>query len=199
MKIIGITGPTGAGKSLLSEYFRKNGIPVIDADKVYHSLLVPPSECLDALRKAFGNGIFQEDELDRRALSEIVFHDEEKLALLNHTVLDFVLDECRKTFADLEKEGHAVSAVDAPTLIESGFWRECDRVISVLSDPDIRVERIMARDGLTKEAAATRVRGQRDDSFYIEKSDTVLMNDRDEAAFLRKCDELVKKLKGDRS
>ena len=70
MRIIGITGPTGAGKSVLSSYLREKGIPVIDADKVYHSLLVPPSECLDALRRAFGDGIFKGEELDRRALSE---------------------------------------------------------------------------------------------------------------------------------
>lgn len=191
MILVGITGPTGAGKSLLSEFMRKKGIPVIDADEVYHSLLVPPSECLDALRRAFGDGIFNGETLDRRALSEIVFHDKEKLTLLNRTVLGIVLDRCREILAEYEREGHAIAAVDAPTLIESGFYLECDRVISVLSSPDIRIERIMARDGLTREAAETRVRGQRRSEFYVEHSDTVLINDSNEKEFFDKCGELI--------
>ena len=195
MRIIGITGPTGAGKSVLSSYLREKGIPVIDADKVYHSLLVPPSECLDALRRAFGDGIFKGEELDRRALSEIVFNDKEKLALLNSTVLGIVLDRCRGMLAEYESEGHAVAAVDAPTLIASGFHRECHKIVSVLSSPEIRVERIMARDGLTREAAETRVQGQRSDSFYVEHSDAVLINDSDEKEFLDKCEELIRNLR----
>ena len=191
MRLIGITGPTGAGKSRFSDLMREKGIPVIDADKVYHSLLVPPSECLDALRRAFGDGIFNGEELDRRALSEIVFHNEEKLALLNSTVLGIVLDRCRGMLAEYEREGHAIAAVDAPTLIESGFYLECDRVISVLSSPEIRVERIMMRDGLTREAAQTRVQGQKKDSFYTEHSHTVLINDSDEKEFVDKCEELI--------
>ena len=199
MRIIGITGPTGAGKSLLSEYLREKGIPVIDADEVYHSLLVPPSPCLDALRGAFGDGIFSEGgELDRRALADIVFHDGEKLELLNRTVLGFVLDKARETFRQYEKEGYAVAAVDAPTLIESGFFDECDTVVSVLCDPKMRTERIIDRDGLSPDAAEARVKGQKPDSFYVEGSDIVLTNDGSRESFFDKCDELARTLaKGD--
>ncbi|MBQ8850229.1 MAG: dephospho-CoA kinase [Clostridia bacterium] len=196
MRTVGITGPTGAGKSLLSGYMRKKGIPVIDADEVYHSLLVPPSLCLDALRGAFGDIIFKGEELDRRILSDIVFHDEEKLTLLNRTVLGFVLERIREMLGELRAEGHTVAAVDAPTLIESGFYLECDTVVSVISSPEIRVERIILRDGLTREAAEARVHAQRDDGFYIEKSDIVLTNDRDEVEFFDRCEELVLNLGG---
>ena len=180
MRVIGVTGPTGSGKSLFSDYLSKNGIPVIDADQVYHGLLLPPSPCLDALRNAFGDGVFLSDgSLDRRALSEIVFHNEEKLSLLNQTVLGIVLERIREMLGELRKEGHALAIVDAPTLIESGFHLECDTVISILSPEAIRTERIMSRDGLSRERALDRIRAQKKDEFYRAHSHYVLTNEGD--------------------
>lgn len=191
MKIIGITGPTGAGKSLLSEYLSHKGIPVIDADEVYHSLLIPPSDCLDAIRRAFGDRVLAADgSLDRPALSEIVFHDREKLALLNETVLHFVLDRVRVQLNEWEARGVPFAAIDAPTLIESGFHAECDTVISVLSDTELRVCRIMERDGITKERAVARVAAQQADDFYRAHSDYILENRENRDAFFAKADAL---------
>ena len=180
MKIIGITGPTGAGKSMLSESLAHKQIPVIDADRVYHSLLIPPSPCLDALRLSFGDGIFHGDgTLNRPALSEIVFSDEEKLHLLNQTVLGMVLEKIRKQICEFDRQGKQVVAVDAPTLIESGFDGECDVVVSVLAPADLRLQRIMARDQLSEERARLRIQGQKDDEFYRSHSHYVLINDGD--------------------
>ena len=184
MHIYGITGPSGAGKSILSEYMTRHGIAHIDADKVYHELLVPPSAALDALRNAFGDKIFTANGvLDRAVLSAIVFHDKKKLTLLNETVLGFVLTEIRRRIASLEKSGFSAVAVDAPTLIESGFHKECDTVISVLSSKELRIERIIERDGLSREKAIERTNAQKPDEFYEEHSDIVLMNDGDLDAF----------------
>ena len=178
IRILGVTGPTGAGKSLFSDYLAEKGIPVIDADEVYHKLLIPPSPCLDALREAFGDAILLPDgTLDRPALSRIVFHDEAKLALLNETVLGMVLDKIRGIIRVLERSGAKAVAVDAPTLIESGFHLECDTVVSVLASPETRLGRIMERDGLTKEAAESRVRAQKPDDFYRTHSHFTLIND----------------------
>ena len=180
MKIIGITGPTGAGKSLLSKYLDQRQIPVIDADCVYHALLIPPSPCLDALRVAFGDGILcQDGTLNRPALSEIVFGDEEKLRLLNQTVLGMVLEKIRERIGELERQGERVVAVDAPTLIESGFDRECAVVVSVLAPADLRLQRIMERDHLSEERARLRIQGQKSDDFYRSRSHYVLINDGD--------------------
>lgn len=195
MKIIGITGPTGAGKSSLSEYLRSRDIPVIDADRLYHSLLTPPSPCLDALRNAFGEAIFTEGgELNRKRLAEIVFGNEEKLELLNATVLSIVLEESRRLFKNYEAEGKTWAAIDAPTLIESGFHKECDRVVSVICDPDVRLERIMNRDGLDHKSAEARIRAQKPNSFYTEGSHTVIYNDTDKEQFLDKCREFADRL-----
>ena len=185
MKILGVTGPTGAGKSFLCKALSKR-IPMIDADEVYHSLLIPPSECLDALRQAFGDNVFLPNgALDRTALSEIVFSDEAKLALLNRTVLTFVLKKIREIIADLERDGNTCVLVDAPTLIESGFHLECDAVISVLSSPSLRLSRIMTRDDISKEKASLRIAAQKDDDFYREHSNLVLINDGDTDSLIR--------------
>ncbi len=184
MHVYGITGPSGSGKSILSKYMTKNGVAHIDADRVYHELLVPPSPVLDALREAFGDKILNADgSLDRTALSAIVFNDKEKLALLNKTVLAFVLEEIRRMIKALEKDGFSAVAVDAPTLIESGFHKECDTVISVLSPKELRIERIMERDGLSREKATERTNAQKPYEFYEEYSDVILMNDGDIEAF----------------
>ncbi len=195
MTILGITGPTGAGKSLFSEYLISQGIPVIDADAVYHSLLIPPSLCLDALRGAFGDEILHCDgSLNRAELSDIVFHDKAKLSLLNDTVLIFVLDKIRSMIGELEKEGRTLVAVDAPTLIESGFHKECDAVISVLSSPEIRLERIIERDGISREAAMARIQAQKNDGFYRENSDYVLINTEGRDDFHSDCEALLRAL-----
>lgn len=187
MRVYGITGPSGSGKSILSQYMTKNGVAHIDADRVYHELLIPPSRVLDALKNAFGEKILAKDgTLDRKALSAIVFNDKEKLALLNKTVLDFVLEKIRSMIKELEKSGYTSAAVDAPTLIESGFHKECDTVISVLSPKEMRIERIMARDGLSREKATERTNAQKPDEFYEEYSDIILVNDGDVDAFFER-------------
>ena len=178
MRIIGVTGPSGAGKGALCEMFKKRGIVCIDADAVYHSLLVPPSECLDALKSAFGESVFSPDgSLDRAALGRIVFAESDKLELLNSTVLSFVLAKFRIMIAELDSQGESAVVIDAPTLIESGFDKECDAVISVLASPDVRVGRIMKRDSISEEKAWLRIKAQKSDEFYISHSDEILYND----------------------
>ena len=191
MRIIGVTGPSGSGKSLLGKVFAQKGIPTIDADQVYHSMLIPPSPCLDAIRAAFGDYVFCDDGcLDRTRLSEIVFNNAEKLELLNHTVLGMVLDEIRRIIRELSGTGASAVIVDAPTLIESGFHKECDIVVTVLAPVGDRVRRISARDGIDTSKASERVSAQKPDSFYTNASHIVIHNDGDEDTFIQKLSEL---------
>ncbi|MBE6536203.1 MAG: dephospho-CoA kinase [Ruminococcaceae bacterium] len=194
MKIIGVTGPTGSGKTLLTEYFASLNITTINADELYHSMLIPPSACLDAIREKFGDEVFSEDgELSREKLGRIVFNDKEKLDLLNDTVLGIVLDEIRRQIAILEESGNDFLIIDAPTLIESGFHRECDTVISIIAPKDERIKRISLRDNIPFERATERVRAQKEDSFYIENSHEVIYNDSTEFDFIFKIKETAKK------
>lgn len=196
MKVIGITGPTGAGKSLLCTYLQQRHIPCIDADRVYHSMLLPPSDCLDALRRAFGDGIFSQGDgkLDRAKLGELVFSSPQKLELLNKTVLGTVLCEIRRLISEYRRRGFDTVAVDAPTLIESGFHKECSIVISVLAPTEARTKRIIERDSLTREKAELRVNAQKSDSFYRENSDFVIVNDSDTERFQKEIETLMTKL-----
>ena len=193
IKKIGITGPSGSGKSLLSKHLNAVGIPTIDADKLYHSMLLPPSRCLDALSDVFGKDILKWDgTIDRKILSSRVFSDAKQLKLLNDTVLPIVLDEIRVLISELEAKGESVVAIDAPTLIESGFHKECDLTVSVLASRATRLCRISARDNITEEKATERINAQHDDDFYINASDKVLFNDSDENAFAMQASELIK-------
>ena len=178
MRIIGITGPTGAGKSTVSKGFAALGYNTIDADALYHSMLIPPSECLDAIRGEFGDGIFAPDgSLDRSALSALVFSSSNTLERLNATVLPIVIAKMREIIKDAEKNGDEVIIVDAPTLIESGFDKECDFVLSISAPQDVRIKRIMLRDGISEERAKSRVCGQKDDEFYRAASDAFIYDD----------------------
>lgn len=185
MRIIGITGPSGSGKTVLTQYLASKGIPTVDADALYHSMLIPPSECLDAIAQAFGKDVIRGDgTLDRQRLSTIVFNSPDALSRLNATVLPRVIDRIRALIRQYESEGHKVLIIDAPTLVESGFDKECSAVISVLADRELRIKRITARDEIDEQAAQQRVAAQKDDAFYESHSHYVLRNDSDASALI---------------
>lgn len=182
MLIIGLTGPSGAGKGTVSRLFEPYNIHSIDTDAVYHQLLIPPSPCLDELREEFGDGIISPDGgLDRRALADTVFSkgNGEKLERLNKITHRYVLDVTRNICREYEKKGCPAAIVDAPLLFESGFDSECDFTVSVLADRELRLERIIQRDGISKERALARLDAQKEDSFYTERSDEVIYNGSD--------------------
>ena len=195
MKIIGITGPSGSGKTVLTEHLSELGIPTVDADALYHSMLIPPSACLDAIRDKFGDGVFFDDgSLNRIALGEIVFNDKNKLNLLNSTVLHMVLTEIRSIIKEYDCKGINVVAVDAPTLIESGFNSECHIVISVIAPKENRISRIMERDNINMDKAVQRVEAQMDDDFYIRHSDLVILNNGTRAEYAKQISDTLNKL-----
>ena len=124
-----------------------------------------------------------------------MFGDTEKLDLLNKTVLPLVIAEIKELISGLEEASHTAVAVDAPTLVESGFHRECDLVVSVIAPPDKRIERIRARDGISDEKASLRISAQKDDDFYTSASDVTLINDTDDSIFAREASSLIERIK----
>lgn len=180
MKIIGLTGQSGAGKGTVASIFEKYAIPHIDCDKVYHSLLTSNSDCTKALADEFGAEILSRDgSVDRKRLGTAVFCGEghaERLEVLNRITHKFVLDECRKILADFESQGKSAAVVDAPTLFESGFDKECDVIISVVAPLDIRLGRITERDRITREKALERFSAQKSEDFFRKHSDFIIEN-----------------------
>lgn len=196
LRTVGITGPSGSGKSLLCEYIKNTGVPCIDADALYHSMLTPHAPILQAIADAFGAEVLNPDgSLNRQVLGACVFGDKEKLERLNATVLPFVIAEIRERIGALKREGYSLVALDAPTLIESGFYRECDLVVSVIAPSEIRIKRIAERDSISIEKAIERVTAQHSDDFYTDASDITLINDCDQADFARRALEFATELK----
>ncbi|MBQ8397140.1 MAG: dephospho-CoA kinase [Clostridia bacterium] len=186
MIVLGLTGPSGAGKGALAAAFAAHDVPQLDTDAIYHALLVPPSACLDALVDAFGRDILAPDgTLNRRALAAIVFATDAPKALhetLNHITHHYILAETRRQIAACREAGKPAVLVDAPLLYESGFDAECEKVIAVIAPREVRLARIMARDALPREAAEARLRAQKDDEFYTARADFVVVNDGDTGA-----------------
>ena len=177
MLVIGLTGPTGAGKGAVASIFEKYKIPVINADRVYHELISPPSSCLEELVDAFGKKILLPDGgLDRRALGGIVFNDPAALERLNSITHRYVMEEVEIRMERFRRDGLPVAVFDAPQLFEAGAHRACGAVISVLADRGLRLERIMARDNLTAEAAMRRILAQKSDEFFKTHSDYIIEN-----------------------
>lgn len=181
MKIIGLTGQSGAGKGTLASLFVNAGIPVVDADAVYHELLVPPSPCLEELTAEFTNVILTSDgTLDRPALAALVFEATEegrrRLARLNEITHRYVTERTLALLDNYAAHGHTAAVIDAPLLIEAGLHKQCNRIVAVLADREVRIERLIARDGLNRERIAARLDAQPDISFYIKHADILVYN-----------------------
>ncbi len=180
MLTIGLTGPSGAGKGTVASLFAAHGVPSIDTDKVYHDLLIPPSACLDELSARFGTGILTPDGmLNRGALAAIVFAEGHgaDLADLNTITHRHILAKTREMLAAYAAQGVPAVLVDAPQLFESGFDAECGFILSVLAPYELRLARIMARDGLDEARAKARLDASHTDDFFRERSDAVMIND----------------------
>lgn len=180
MLTIGLTGPSGAGKGTVASLFAAHGVPSIDTDKVYHDLLIPPSACLDELSARFGTGILTPDGmLNRGALAAIVFAEGHgaDLADLNTITHRHILAKTREMLAAYAAQGVPAVLVDAPQLFESGFDAECGFILSVLAPYELRLARIMARDGLDETQAKARLDASHTDDFFRERSDAVMIND----------------------
>ena len=177
MLVIGLTGPTGAGKGAVATIFEGYGIPVINADRVYHELITPPSSCLQELVEIFGKDILLPDgSLNRRALASIVFSDPAARETLNTVTHRYVMEEIKTRMERLRREGVPVAALDAPQLFEAGAHKACGAVVSVLAERQTRLERIVARDSITPEAAMRRILAQKSDEFFKTHSDYIIEN-----------------------
>lgn len=177
MKIIGLTGGSGAGKSLAADCFRQLGAGVVDADAVYRRLCAESRPLLDALAAAFGRVLTAAGALDRARLAQIVFSDADKLRLLNEITFPYIRAASVQEFAALAAAGHAITLYDAPTLFQTGAEVLCEAVIGVVAARETRIRRIISRDRLSRAAAAARIDSQPDADFYRRRCQYILEND----------------------
>lgn len=180
MIVIGLCGGSGSGKGTVCSYWEKLGVPSIDTDAVYHTITAGPGRCLSELSSVFGDRIINSSGgLDRRVLADIVFSSADSIKnriLLNEITHRHILSATRDQLAEYERAGYKAAIVDAPLLFESGVHKECDVTVAVIADREARLSRIIARDGLSLEAAQRRINSQMSDEELISRSDYVINN-----------------------
>ncbi len=156
---IGLTGSIACGKSTVSAYLRELGYPVVDADAISHGLTAPGGPALPALRKAFGDGLFDGDALNRRALGSLVFGDPAQLTRLNGILHPIILDEIKAQLAAYDRMGGIVFG-DVPLLYECDMAQMFDCVWVVYVSEAEQIKRLRIRDGLSENEALARIRAQ---------------------------------------
>ena len=186
LRIIGITGGSGSGKTTALETLRDFGALVIDCDAVYHELLESDAALVDALAERFP-AAQKDGGIDRSALAAIVFSDPGALEDLNSISHRFVKEEVERRLRGWAMAGGTLAALDAIELISSGLGARCEKVVGVLADRERRIERIMRRDAIGAERARARIDAQRGDDYFLENCDDVLRNDGDAASFSLLC------------
>lgn len=189
--VLGLTGSTGAGKSTVSRKFAEKGFGIIDADEISRNLTKNGSPLLKVLANNFGSDIIKSDgSLDRSLLAKRAFSDRESNERLNSIVHPAVMSEIKKDVADFQSRGIA-PLIDAPLLFEAGGDKLCNKIISVIAPVEIRCERIMKRDSISREAAMLRINAQPGDSFYTDRSDFVIVNSGTKEELIKKTEEII--------
>jgi dephospho-CoA kinase len=178
LRIIGVTGGIGSGKSTVSRILRDLGAAVIDADVIARTVTGKGGKALEELVAYFGTGILTaEGELDRQKMSVIVFDDPVRLHALNAITHKYVTEKILENIQSIKAFGnHDVIVVDCPLPVEHGFLDVVDEVWVVTADRVARVRRIMERSGCTAEEAQKRINAQKKEEEYLKLADEVIYN-----------------------
>lgn len=175
MKIIGITGGSGAGKTTVCAELKKCGAVIVDADKISKEVTKKDSPALGEIEKTFGEQyILPSGELDRKSLGKMVFSDDSKLELLNKITHKYIYLKMEQEIKDARSN---VVVLDVPLLFGTDFPFQCDLTVAVVADREERIRRIVARDGITRELAEARIKNQMSDDEYRELADICFEND----------------------
>jgi dephospho-CoA kinase len=190
MVVLGVTGGSGTGKTTVSSMFAEYGAYVIDADIAARAVVEKGNPALAEIKKEFGSAIINSDgTLNRRALGDIVFAEPEKLKKLNDITHPYIADYIKKR---LDQYSGGLALIDGAVLIESGIGSMCDYMCAVIAEHDTRMRRICERDKLTQEQAQARISAQKNDSFYIENADFIILNNEYTDALRKNVENILK-------
>lgn len=190
-KIIGLTGGIGSGKTTIANCFMKSGVPVYIADDEARKIM-QSEEIIEQIKKTFGTTIFENDILNREKLAQIVFSDPEKLKLLNAIIHPAVKKHFRNWILDHKNAPFII--YEAAILFESGSYKDCDKIITVIAPMESRIQRVIHRDNSSREQVLKRINAQWNDDQRIAQSDYVIENDSIEIA-KSEVDKILKILK----
>ncbi len=175
MMVVGITGGIGSGKSVVCSVFATLGIPVYDADTEAKKLYDLP-EVIAEVKNSFGKNYFSSSgELDKKKFAELVFNDERALKKINAIIHPFVKRNFNEWKKQLKEKPYVLK--EAAILFESGSNKGCDKVITVTAPVELRIQRVMQRDGRTRNQIEEIIAKQWSDEEKIKRSDFVIVND----------------------
>jgi len=180
MKIIGITGPSGAGKTTLSQVLsKKYNAYIIDADEVARKLSDDPSsEYYKERLKLFGEYALKDDgQLDRKKIASIIYKSKEKRRALNKLTFKYVVEDIIKQIDEVKNFDYTYLGIDVPLLYEAKMEKICDYVIAVVAEDKDKIKRICNRDNISEELAKKRLEIQNNNEFFAKKADFVIHND----------------------
>jgi len=200
MRVFGLTGNIGSGKSTVAAMLRDAGIPVLDADRISRQVTAPGERAYDPVVRSFGKEIVRDDgSIDRKRLGEIVFADpasRERLEKITHPA---ILEAMKEAIDGIEREGHHAAVVEAALIHESGRKGLFEAVISVTCDRETAISRLAARDGMSRGQVEARLRAQMDAGRKAEASDYVIDNSGEIEATRRQVAALAGELLGKRA
>ncbi len=178
MKILGITGGMGSGKTTVAAYLRDKGAAVIDCDDLARKILVKGSKGLAEVEKEFGQTVFKNDgDLDRKELARIVFKDKEKLKKLDEITHKYIIEKIAAKINEFKKDKNvSLIVIDAAIPVKCGFIDVTDEVWTVIADKEKRIERVMERSNLTYKEAKDRIDSQIPDEAYTNIADKIIVN-----------------------
>jgi len=174
MKRVGLTGGIGSGKSTVAHIFEALGIPVYYADEASKKLMNENEDLKNKIIKAFGNEAYVNGELNRKYLSDVVFHDSEKIKLLNSLVHPATIEDALR-WMQVQTTPYVIK--EAALIFESGSNKDLDYVIGVKSPIELSIKRAMVRDNITEEQVKARMNKQMDEESKIRLCDYVIVND----------------------
>ncbi len=192
-KVIALIGMSGAGKTTVSDCFKKNGYTIIDCDISAREVVMPGCPSLKDIADDFSDKVIQADgSLNRKMTAELIFNDPQKRAVYNRIIYPYI------TYNVICKIKSATGGVllDAPTLFDARLEGICDNIISVCADEKLCIERIMKRDSISEELAAARLNSQHNEEWYQAHSDFCLLNNGTTAELIQNALNIITKLKG---
>ncbi len=176
---VGITGGIGSGKTTVCAIFERLGVPVYNADKRAKDLMQDDKNLVSQIKQLFGKAAYHEDgSLNRLYLAEQVFGNEEKLLELNELVHPVVKNDYESWVSILEKKGYSYCIKEAALLVESGSYKDLDKLIVVSAPEEDRINRVIVRDSATAEQVKKRIEAQLPEAQKLKLADYIIINDK---------------------
>lgn len=193
--IIGLTGQSGAGKTMLCAFISQMQIAIVNCDALAKEVLQTNPLCKEHIKATFPNvALHADNSINRQALASIVFQDSVELNRLNAVIFPYIITRIQQEILILMQLNPRAIILDAPTLFESGADILCNCTIGIIAKKQTRIQRIMQRDHLSFMQATQRINAQHDDNYYKKRCDYILCNYHDAPSFLENAKILCNKI-----